>query len=352
MTNNPFLSAYEFEKRFHLPRLRLTIEKAESAYKTLEPETIDWCKSIIESMCKQVMREKDPDYVDDEKTELPKLIKAALEKSGIGNDQIRGGITSLVNAIAQIRNDNTVAGHGLMGTKPLIGKTEIQLFVSTFEHLTQIFLILIQREDPDIRHTTMAFKELESLLNLEDFNRETDASVSVEYDKEEGTLFIEGKEIRPSEILYHFDRESYASKIKSAKDALNERTLERVESLISDHLMEDWFDEYNPDHFEYDDPEVYIDSFTVDMRNGKVTAHGSVTTHVTVDISADEYQTAGGTNKIIAHCYWLIEEGEDTPLDLECLELDRIEWIDQNEDTDDTSNPGQGSEPSAPPECP
>ncbi|MBF0142913.1 MAG: hypothetical protein HQL59_05585 [Magnetococcales bacterium] len=348
MANDPFQSAYAFEKRFHLPRLRLTIKKAEEAYKTLEPETIDFCKSVIESMCKQVLREKEPAFVDDEKTELPKLIKAALEKAGISNDQIRGGITSLVNAIAQIRNDQTMAGHGLMGSKPLIGETEIHLFVSTFEHLTRIFLILIQQEAPDIRHTTMAFDKLEALLGLEDFNRQTDTSVSVEYDQEEGTLLIAGKEIRPSEILYHFARQDYANKI----DERNARIHERIESLVSDDLMENWFDGYNPNHFEYDDPEVYIDGFTVDPRQGKVMAHGSITTRVTLDISPDEYQTTGGTNKIIAHCYWFIEEGEDTPLDPEYLELDRIEWVDQNEDTGDASNAGRDPEPPAPNECP
>lgn len=336
MANDPFLSAYAFEKLFHLPRLRLTIEKAEAAYKTLEPETIDWCKSIIESMCKQVLREKDPDYNDDEKTELPKLIKAALEKAGIGNDQIRGGITSLVNAIAQIRNDQTVAGHGLMGSKPLVSRTEIQLFVSTFEHLTRIFLILIQRNEPDIRHTSIAFDELERQLELGDFNSELDTSVEVEYDQEEGVLFIEGKELRPSEILYHFDRETYAVKIQfaqqenlRAEEEEAEQLQEQARSEIEHQLCEGGvFDNFSPGHYGYDIPEIWIDDIKVDRNEDIATASGTISTSVRLGDSSDEDGFDIEYSSGFAAIFAIQNDEDDDTFDLELQELvlEKTDW--------------------------
>lgn len=58
MTESPFQKAYEFEKRYGIDRLKLCIEKAETAYKTYEPETIGYCKNILESICKTVLEEK------------------------------------------------------------------------------------------------------------------------------------------------------------------------------------------------------------------------------------------------------------------------------------------------------
>ncbi|MBF0214660.1 MAG: abortive infection family protein [Magnetococcales bacterium] len=171
MANNPFLSAYEFERRFHLPRLRLTIEKAEASYKTLEPETIDWCKCIIETACKTVLKEHDPGWADPGKTDIGPLMRDTLKAVDVPNAQIRSGITTIAQGVAEARNKDSLAGHGKMGDKPLIGNTEIQVFVTVCDSLMQIILAHLDKAPPDIRHTTMAFKELEELLGLEDCNR-------------------------------------------------------------------------------------------------------------------------------------------------------------------------------------
>ena len=362
--NDPFLSAYAFEKRFHLPRLRHAIMEAEKAYQDIKPVTIDWCKSIIESMCRQILQEKDPAYVDDEKADLPKLIKKALEKVGISNDQLRGGISSLVSAVAQIRNDETVAGHGLMGSKPLIGETEIHLYVSTFEHLSRIFLILIQHEEPGIRHTTMAFKELEELLGLEDFNRQTDGSVSVQYDQEEGTLFIEGKEIRPSEILYHFDRETYAVKIQNAQqeatqreeEELAERLHEQAMAEIDHHLCEEGvFDDFHPGHYGYELPDIWIDEIKVNKDEGTATATGTVETTARLGSSREEDGIDINYSSGFTALFVLLvsEETGITGLELEELRLDTVDWYQHEPDDYDYPDvPTDDLEPDDPESAP
>ncbi|MEM7643110.1 MAG: hypothetical protein AAF366_11340, partial [Pseudomonadota bacterium] len=41
-----------------------------------------------------------------------------------------------------------------------------------------------------------------------------DASTSITYDQEEGRIYINGKEVRPSELLFIFDRNSYSEELK------------------------------------------------------------------------------------------------------------------------------------------
>lgn len=87
---------------------------------------------------------------------------------------------------------------------------------------------------------------------MEEINQRADASVDVVYDPNEGVIFIDGKEIRPSEILYHFDRETYAVKIQAAKEqkrkeaseARADAIRETIEQLVYDLLMEDWYTDY------------------------------------------------------------------------------------------------------------
>ena len=47
MSESPFQKAYEFEERYGIYRLKITIQKAENAYKTYQPETIGLCKNIL-----------------------------------------------------------------------------------------------------------------------------------------------------------------------------------------------------------------------------------------------------------------------------------------------------------------
>ena len=62
MSESPFQKAYEFEQKYDIDRLKLCIQNAEKAYKTLAPETIDYCKCIIESVAKQIIADNNIKY--------------------------------------------------------------------------------------------------------------------------------------------------------------------------------------------------------------------------------------------------------------------------------------------------
>ncbi len=239
MEHNPFLSAYEFGKRFHLPRLRSTIEKAEAAYQDLQPETVDYCKCIIETQCKHIMKENNPDFNEDvyrkrNKRKGPKLItyaEDALKDLGTPEGARKAGIKNLIRYIAETRNQQTIAGHGRMGTQPFMEESEMEHFILTFEMVTKFFLASINESQPDIRNTQLRFKDLEATLNIGELNEQADRQVSVDYNEEEGLLYINGKELRPSEILYHFDRASYAEQIEKRHDDIQGL----IELILQDH---------------------------------------------------------------------------------------------------------------------
>src|SRR3546814_20367603 len=94
-------------KVFGLTRLAATIDKAEGALETLEPETIDYCKCVIEIVCKHILSERGIPYDD---LKLPRLVKLALSSCGFDNDGIAGNLSGTVGSLAAFRNPTATCG--------------------------------------------------------------------------------------------------------------------------------------------------------------------------------------------------------------------------------------------------
>ncbi|GAB3126655.1 hypothetical protein [Novispirillum itersonii] len=235
--SNPFLRAYEFEKRYNLERLRYTLEQAEGALKDFRPETIDWAKSALETICKAILEDRGQEYKspDGKFLELPKLIKKACTALGARTEQLVGNITGLAQAIAEMRNKDTVAGHGLEGYRPMIGRTEINIFVSTFANLVEILLSLEEAAGPDLARTKLSFDEVESGLDLAAFNEELDEAISVRLGEEgDRNIYVGGKDLRPSFLMYQYDRNAYLQELKAAKERWQENTIANLKPLIAE----------------------------------------------------------------------------------------------------------------------
>lgn len=325
--SNPFLRAYEFEKRYGLDRLKLTLEKAEQAYKTHEPETIDFCKSALECICKSILAEKS----DTQHTgiqDIPKLIKATLRVLGHPSEQIGGGISSLAQGIAQIRNDSTVAGHGLDESVPMLTKTEIDIFIKTFAHTVDVIITLLDVQEIDISTTRMTFDTVETELNLADINEEIDVSVTVEYIPEDGVIFIEGKEVRPSKLLFHYDRAGYSLRIEKAKDEQLTHLKERFREQITETVYER-FENFHPGHYGVDDLEIIFDQVEVGDKVANVTGNISASARLGAS-SADDGMDVNYASGFQAS--FNCNDAPDT-YELDKFELDVEDWIqpDDNE---------------------
>jgi hypothetical protein len=211
MIISPFECAYEFQKVFQLARLKTTLEKVEISLTTFEPETIDYCKCIIEIVCKHVLSEKSLPHKD---LKLTRLVKDALAACGFENEAIAGNISGIVGALAELRNRTGLAGHGQHDDEALPSSTDIRIFVSIFESVISLLWHAFNKFHIDLALTRLRFDLLEQRLELASFNENLDGSIAVTYDQDEGRVYINGKEIRPSELLFIFDRNSYAEELK------------------------------------------------------------------------------------------------------------------------------------------
>lgn len=211
MILTPLEYALDFQKIFRLARLSATIDKAEKALETLEPETIDYCKCIIEIVCKHILAERGLPYDD---LKLPRLVKEALSSCGFENDGIAGNLSGIVGALAEIRNRTSIAGHGQHDSQDIPSPTDVRIFVSIFESVISLLWHAFNKFNIDLTLTKLRFDLLEQRLELTSFNESLDISISITYDQEEGRIYISGKEVRPSELLFIFDRNSYSEELK------------------------------------------------------------------------------------------------------------------------------------------
>lgn len=321
--SNPFLRAYEFEKKYGVDRLKLTLEKAEQAYKTHEPETIDFCKSALECMCKSILAEKG-DTAHTGIQDVPKLIKATLRALGHPNEQIGGGISSLAQGIFQIRNTHTIAGHGMDASTPMLTKTEIGIFVKTFAHTVDVILTLLDVQEIDISTTRMMFDAVETVLNLADVNEGIDSSVSVSYSEEEGVLFLEGKELRPSEVLFHFDRITYNQRVENAKESRYERLSEMLESLTHDYIRER-LASFTTKNYGIKELEIAFDE--IKLVNARPILTGSISAQVRLGSSNIEDSRDISYFSDFKAEYQCHNEDDPDTFQLERLELEVMDWI-------------------------
>ena len=228
MIISPLEHAHDFQKVFGLTRLAATIDKAEVALQTLEPEAIDFCKCVIEIICKHILSERGEPYED---LKLPKLVKQALASCGFDNDGIAGNLSGIVGALAEIRNRTSIAGHGQHDSQELPSQTDIRIFVSIFESVISLLWHAFNKSNIDLTLTKLRFDMIEQRLELATFNESLDLTTSIAYDQDEGRIYINGKEVRPSELLFIFDRNSYSEELK--KFQISEVDFEAEEAVAT-----------------------------------------------------------------------------------------------------------------------
>jgi hypothetical protein len=85
---------------------------------------------------------------------------------------------------------------------------------SIFESVISLLWHAFNKFNIDLTLTKLRFDLIEQRLELASFNEVLDVSTSITYDQEEGRIYINGKEVRPSELLFIFDRNSYSEELK------------------------------------------------------------------------------------------------------------------------------------------
>ena len=205
MSESPFQKAYEFEEKYGIDRLKLCIQNAEKAYKSLAPETIDYCKCIIESVAKQIIADNNIEY--DKEWTLAQLTKKSIDCLNCDNQHIRKALTNIIDTYSSVRNQQGIAAHGHIENGTIPTKIDVRIFASTFFHYMEIIFALLDKSEINANYTNLKFEKFDEIPKFNYVNQYVDNNVNVEYEK--GTLFIDGAEFRPSEILYNLGRVTY-----------------------------------------------------------------------------------------------------------------------------------------------
>lgn len=258
MTESPFQKAYEFEKRYGIDRLKLCIEKAETAYKTYEPETIDYCKCIIESIAKQIIADNNIEY--NKEWTLAQLTKKSIDCLNCENQHIRKALTNIIDTYSTVRNQQGIAAHGHIENGTILTKTDVKIFTSTFFHYLEVIFALLEKSEINIIYTNVKFEKIDEIPEYNFRNKYIDINTCIDYDPENGLIFINGKEIRPSEVLYNLDRLSY-NELQSAKlvDIMEIGEKQYLEEMILDLFRE------NPFENMINNPKIDEDSYSVNI---------------------------------------------------------------------------------------
>ena len=241
MTESPFQKAYEFEKRYGIDRLKLCIEKAETAYKTYEPETIDYCKCIIESIAKQIIADNNIEY--NKEWTLAQLTKKSIDCLNCENQHIRKALTNIIDTYSTVRNQQGIAAHGHIENGTILTKTDVKIFTSTFFHYLEVIFALLEKSEINIIYTNVKFEKIDEIPEYNFRNKYIDINTCIDYDADNGLIFINGKEIRPSEVLYNLDRLSY-NELQSAKlvDIIEDGEKQYLEEMILNLFCENPFE--------------------------------------------------------------------------------------------------------------
>ena len=260
MAESPFQKAYEFEEKYGIERLKLCIEKAEKAYKTYEPETIDYCKCIIETIAKQIIADNNIEY--DKEWTLAQLTKKSIDCLNCNNTHIRKALTNIIDTYSSVRNQQGIAAHGHIENGTIPTKMDVKIFASAFFHYLEVIFALMENCKINIQQTQIKFEKIDAIPEYNFRNKYIDNYASVYYDPEVGLIFINGKEIRPSEILYNLDRLSY-NQWQSTKliDVMEFGDKQYLEEIIVEAFRDNPFDDM------INNPEVDENSYSADISD-------------------------------------------------------------------------------------
>jgi hypothetical protein len=168
--------------------------------------TFDLAKTLIESVCKTVLRERSIDF--SEKDDLPHLFKQVtqclpfLPTTASGESEVRqslaqtlGGLRAATQGICELRNRCGFASHGSGEPRPAMEATQARLAAAAADVIVG-FLCSVHRQDRTLPPS-------QSILY------ETNPRFNDYVDDACGAIRIFEAEFQPSEVLFEMEPETY-----------------------------------------------------------------------------------------------------------------------------------------------
>ena len=189
-----------------LGHIKEAVEAIERAVEETPSLSFDFARSLIESVCRTVLKERSVPY--DHTDDLPKLFRSVsrilpfLPPGASGAVGARGsvtktlsGLSTAIQGICELRNQFGLASHGAESHRPVMERVQALLAAQTADTIVG-FLYGVHRQEHSVPQTTST-----SFDDNPTFNDLVDGAF--------GPLRVFEAEFRPSEVLFSMEPESY-----------------------------------------------------------------------------------------------------------------------------------------------
>jgi hypothetical protein len=187
----------------HLERQIIALEGAVRENPGL---AFDLARSLVETSCKTILKDRDHDTLDD--ADLPRLLKETLKKMRLApddcddntnvNDKLRkmtGGLLTVIDGICWLRTNQGFASHGRDAYATQLESVQAQLAARSADAIVN-FLFKVHKGD--------SFNGCSARIAYSD-NSQFNSYI----DENNEIVRIFGLEFSPSEVLYHTDFQAY-----------------------------------------------------------------------------------------------------------------------------------------------
>ncbi|MGA7201662.1 MAG: abortive infection family protein [Candidatus Cybelea sp.] len=174
---------------------------------------IDLSKTLVESACRTVLRERGIEY--DREDNLPRLFRTvcdalpilpvdAASEVGARRSILKaiGGMSAAVQGICELRNSYGLASHGADAPRAALGPTQAMLSAQAADSIVG-FLYRVHREG-QAQRVPLSFEDNVTFNDYVDDVHEL--------------IEIFGLAYRPSEVLFRIDKQAYGDQLASFAD--------------------------------------------------------------------------------------------------------------------------------------
>jgi hypothetical protein len=190
----------------HVEQQVMSIEQAVVENPSL---TFDLARTLVESVCRAVLRERNIGFSEDD--DLPKLFKTAsqhlpfLPPSASSEAEVReslkktlGGLSTAIQGIRELRNKCGFASHGSGAPRPPMESVQALMAAEAADTIIG-FPHRVHKQD----------RTSSNPLNLPRKQYHDNPKFNESVDETHGTIRIYEVEFRPTEVLFHLEPESY-----------------------------------------------------------------------------------------------------------------------------------------------
>lgn len=193
------------------------IEAIESAIQKSPAFVFDLSKSLIDIVCKTILKDRGVDPQN--KFDTPQLLKETLKILPLHHDdidrtektyeslkKIANGLQTAVAGVCELRNMHGIIGHGQDGYALTLESIHAHFVASAADTIVHI----LYRSHKNYPNSTNS-----SRIVYQDYEKE---NIIIDETLDDDYLVDFSKKFRPSELIYKMDVESYKSIILDIKD--------------------------------------------------------------------------------------------------------------------------------------